>query len=418
VQDGAFDEVSEDVTATFNAPAAPGLYDLCVRGTDTASNTGASECIQLVVYDPSGGFVTGGGWITSPEGAMPPSITNVIASGVSGDTSVDPDAIYASYMLRYVGNPPPTGHDPSHNYQWASPSIFTPSPEDGPVMLSGSIDVDSQTVGTVAMIGLLDQDDLAAGNHNFQRGAYVYIFRSSATAWRIGVTDGNAGGEIVQTFVTISDTDLPADGVLNVVFTVDGTVDGTTCAVGSSTAPAGCISLQITGGSVNATLTDSYGDLVGANSASPEFANGAVFGWDDYVGSNVGYSLTVPSITSGSPEGRANFGFVSKYKKGASTPDGNTQFTFQAGNLDFHSSSYEWLVVNQNDSNAQFKGEGTINGMGTYKFMLWAGDHDSGDTFRIKIWEEVGVSEVVVYDNGTDQLIGGGNIIVHSGKGK
>lgn len=105
--DGAFDETSEDVTATFDAPATAGLYDYCVRGSDAAINTGAEACVQLVAYDPDGGFVTGGGWITSPEGAMPPVI-----SGVSGDASVDPDATYAPYYLRYAGNPPPAGYAP------------------------------------------------------------------------------------------------------------------------------------------------------------------------------------------------------------------------------------------------------------------------------------------------------------------
>jgi hypothetical protein len=33
--------------------------------------------------------------------------------------------------------------------------------------------------------------------------------------------------------------------------------------------------------------------------------------------------------------GKANFGFVSKYKKGASTPTGNTEFQFKAGDLNF-----------------------------------------------------------------------------------
>lgn len=111
-------------------------------------------------------------------------------------------------------------------------------------------------------------------------------------------------------------------------------------------------------------------------------------------------------------EGKANFGFVSKYKKGASEPTGQTEFVFQAGDLNFHSSSYDWLVVNQNGSNAQFKGSGTINGQGDYKFMLWAGD-DNPDTFRIKIWEENG-GEVVIYDNGFDQSIGGGSIVIHT----
>ena len=37
------------------------------------------------------------------------------------------------------------------------------------------------------------------------------------------------------------------------------------------------------------------------------------------------------------------------------------------------------------------------------------------DTFRIKIWyENANSDEVGVYDNGFDQIIGGGNINVHS----
>ncbi len=42
--------------------------------------------------------------------------------------------------------------------------------------------------------------------------------------------------------------------------------------------------------------------------------------------------------------------------------------------------------------------------------MLWAGD-GSPDTFRIKIWNAA--DESVVYDNDTDQAIGGGSIVIH-----
>jgi hypothetical protein len=104
---------------------------------------------------------------------------------------------------------------------------------------------------------------------------------------------------------------------------------------------------------------------------------------------------------------------VSKYRRGASAPRGNTEFVFHAGALNFHSTSYDFLVVNQGGSNAQFKGSGTINGDGSYKFMLWANDGDP-DTFRIRIWEEVGETEVVIYDNGTNQPIGRGSIVVHT----
>jgi len=109
-------------------------------------------------------------------------------------------------------------------------------------------------------------------------------------------------------------------------------------------------------------------------------------------------------------DGKASFGFVAKYQKGATVPDGNTEFQFKAGDLNFHSTSYEWLVVAGNT--AQFKGEGTINGQGSYKFMLSA-DDDNPDTFRIKIWYEENGSEIVVYDNGSQQSLGGGSIVVH-----
>ena len=108
--DGTFDSPTEDVTADFSPDSLgitdAGIYTLCVRGQDSAGNVGGAECIQLVVYDPSAGFVTGGGWINSPEGAMA-SMYDSTVSGVSGHTTVDPTAAYAPYYLRYVGNPPP-----------------------------------------------------------------------------------------------------------------------------------------------------------------------------------------------------------------------------------------------------------------------------------------------------------------------
>ena len=122
--------------------------------------------------------------------------------------------------------------------------------------------------------------------------------------------------------------------------------------------------------------------------------------------------------------GKANFGFVSKYKKGQSVPDGNTEFQFQAGDLNFKSTSYDWLIIA--GQKAIFKGDGKINGVLGFKFLLSAKDESKNggdDTFRIKIWDAI--SEVVVYDNqlgaGDDAdattVIGGGSIIVHKPKG-
>jgi len=121
--------------------------------------------------------------------------------------------------------------------------------------------------------------------------------------------------------------------------------------------------------------------------------------------------------------GNANFAFYSKYKKGASIPIGNTIFVFKVGDLNFHSSNYQWLIINQGGSNAQFKGLGTINGSlsptnAPFRFMVWATD-DNPDTFRIKIWYETTsgdeIIDVIIYDNGSNQPIGGGSIVVHQG---
>jgi len=126
-----------------------------------------------------------------------------------------------------------------------------------------------------------------------------------------------------------------------------------------------------------------------------------------------------------SVSGKANFGFVSKYKAGATVPTGETEFQFQEGNLNFHSSSYDWLVVS--GALAQYKGSGTINGVAGYSFMLTATDGQvSGgggvDKLRMKIWNTT--TSVIVYDNkaGADDsmssanttAIGGGSIVIHS----
>ena len=163
----------------------------------------------------------------------------------------------------------------------------------------------------------------------------------------------------------------------------------------------------------NDTSNESVYQYVVVYDPSGGFVTGG--GWID---SPAGAYTADPYLT-----GRANFGFVAKYKKGANVPDGNTQFQFKAGDLNFHSSSYQWLVVA--GARAQFKGEGTINGAGNYGFMLTAIDGainggGGADKFRIKIWD-MDNGDAVVYDNlvgGADDadpttLLGGGSIVIH-----
>jgi hypothetical protein len=177
---------------------------------------------------------------------------------------------------------------------------------------------------------------------------------------------------------------------------------------------------------VELTLHDATEHVVG----SAEYRYAVVFdpaagfvtggGW---IESRQGALVAEPTLT-----GKANFGFVAKYARGATVPDGNTEFQFKAGTLDFHSTSYDWLVVS--GAKAMFKGVGTVNGEGAYKFQLSGLDAELRtsdaflvDRFRIKIWTEdaQAATETVVYDNavGSDAdtaltEIGGGAITIHA----
>lgn len=206
----------------------------------------------------------------------------------------------------------------------------------------------------------------------------THTCQATATATGVGDVTGTSGSAAAAAGTCSSSLSFAEAGVYTVTMTVTDRDDG------SDTAETTVIVYDPSGG----------------------FVTGG--GW---IHSPAGAYAADPSL-----EGRANFGFVSRYQRGATVPTGNTEFVYQAGGLNFHSSSYQWLVVNQNGSNAQFKGTGRINGQGNYDFMIWATDGGTGsgaasDTFRIQIMD----GNTLVYDNGTDQAIAGGSIVVHTG---
>lgn len=166
------------------------------------------------------------------------------------------------------------------------------------------------------------------------------------------------------------------------------------------------------GGSGEATTVGGVDALIVVYDPNAGFVTGG--GW---FNSPLGAYAADPLLV-----GRANFGFVSKYKKGATIPTGETEFNFKVGNLNFHSVSYQWLVVS--GARAQYKGQGTINGAGSYSFILTANDGQLNggggvDRFRIKIWDSGTGS--IIYDNqiGDDDsaalttTLGGGSIVIH-----
>ena len=189
--------------------------------------------------------------------------------------------------------------------------------------------------------------------------------------------------------------------------------DGTSSAGGSHTyAAAGVYTLTF-------TVTDDDG---GAASAVHQYVvvydpEGGFVTGGGWIMSPAGAYAPDPALA-----GKASFGFVSKYKKGATVPSGQTQFQFHAAGMNFHSTAYEWLVIS--GAKAQYKGSGTINGAGDYGFLLTAvdGQVNGGggtDTFRIKIWDRA--TSVVVYDNQVGSsddttpttALGGGSIVIH-----
>ena len=210
------------------------------------------------------------------------------------------------------------------------------------------------------------------------------------------------------------------DGASSQAGTLSESAGSGTCIGSKSFASAGVYNIQVTV-SDDDSGSDTESVMVVVYDPSAGFVTGG--GWiDSPPGAYTPEDPTDPDIT-----GRANFGFVSRYQNGATTPTGQTEFQFQAGNLNFHSSNYQWLVVA--GAKAQYKGTGTINGVAGYSFLLTATDGQiSGgggmDKFRIKIWSIA--SDTVIYDNvpGTSedidaanpQPIANGSIVIHKGK--
>jgi len=112
-------------------------------------------------------------------------------------------------------------------------------------------------------------------------------------------------------------------------------------------------------------------------------------------------------------EGKATFGFIVKYKH--EVADGNLEFQYHVGDINLKSTNMTWLIVSS--SNANFQGEGTINGEGLYTFRVLAKDGDKTggepDEFTIRIWQGTDTETDPIYQAIHAEL-GGGNIIVHT----
>jgi hypothetical protein len=171
---------------------------------------------------------------------------------------------------------------------------------------------------------------------------------------------------------------------------------------------------------VNLTVTDDTGaessdtTMVVVYDPDAGFATGG--GWFIPGGPSSDLGDMLPGLDNTSP---ANFGFMIKYKHGATSPDGQLEFQYQQGDFNLHSSGVDWLIITNNNW-AKFRGLATIKGLdGFFPFHVDARDGDNGggdqaDRFIIKIWAPGADpdNDELIYKASGD--LEGGNVIIHS----
>ncbi|MEJ8756478.1 MBG domain-containing protein, partial [Pontibacter sp. H259] len=222
------------------------------------------------------------------------------------------------------------------------------------------------------------------------------------------------------TDATLTATVTPAVAGVSVTFKLDSSEKGT-----ALTDSNGKVTLIVSGLPVNVYQVEA----IAGSSCATSTAYLPVYDPNGGFVTGGGWINSPPGALAGDQNkdvtGKANFGFVSKYKKGSSQVDGNTEFQFQAGNLNFKSTLHGSGSLVIAGGKATYRGDGTVNGISGYKFTLTAidGNWDNGtssDKFRIKIWGANGV----IYDNQMDKadntndatILGGGSIVIHEVK--
>lgn len=354
--------------ATYTSPAKVLKVDL---GTFTLVGTltlgTGDEYLRTAVIDPAGAYAYFGALFNRVIRVDLTNFERLDAVALNSDEFPWSAVMDPIGGFMYLGT---VASSPGKVVKIATPTPTPPSSDnEGPVTSGVVLDPNPASVVTDVAVSALVDDGSTGGSaisgaeYRINDGAFVPLVASDGT-----FDDGAEGVD-----GTVPAASLPQADVYDVC--VRGTdAEGNTGAVS-------CATLAV------------YDPAAGS-------ASGA--GW---IESPAGAYAADPDAS-----GRGRFGFVSRYKNGASVPDGQAKFVFRAGDLKFDSTGYEYLIVNQGGTRAQFKGTGSLNGVAGYGFMIWASTGDV-DTFRIKIWDE---SEATVYDNGTDQTISGGKISIRA----
>jgi hypothetical protein len=434
-------------TAVFNEPATGFMgSDVTITGTAGGSKTVVStDSGDHMTYDVAVSGMTNGTVVASigANGAQD-AAGNGNAASTSGDNSVNYDNTSPTVTVNQaIGQVDPTSSSPIHFTAVFSEAVS--GFQNGDVMITGTaggsasvtdsgdsrtfdIAVNGMTTsGTVTVTIAANKANDAAGNPNAaststdntvtwnqqtQNAAPVvtitsptfgqlYAKGSANVSLSASFTDPDAG----QTHTCLINWD---DGVVQ-----SGVVNETsrTCTKAHTFSSAGVYT-------INVTICDNLGACGTATvwvvvyDPSAGFVTGG--GW---INVDPGSYPADPTLS-----GRANFGFNSKYKNGGGPPSGETEFNFEVGNFNFHSDSYQWLVVSS--FKAQYRGTGSVNGVSGYDFRVtgYDGQVSGGggiDKFRIKITRNgqtvfdnrMGQPEDI--DQADPQQIAGGSIVIH-----
>jgi subtilisin-like proprotein convertase family protein len=397
------DEIEPDV---MPAPAPNGPY-----GSSFTAFTGTNPngTWRLFVVDDLTGDIggIGEGWcinITTASTNVPPSAN---AGGpyagdegspitFDGSGSSDPDNTIVSYAWDFGDGSTGSGANPEHAYadNGTYPVTVTVTADDG----STSSATSTTTVANAApqVTGItLHPVPVAVGTPITISASFTDVGTADThtASWDLGPSGAIASGTVVE---------ANGSGIA-------------TATVTYAQAGVYTISASVTDDD-NATGTRSSATSLPAYVVVYDPTAGYVTG-GGWITSPAGSYTANPSLT-----GQAAFGFVAKYLIGSSVPTGNTQFHFRVGDLRFSSTSYDYLVVAA--AKSKYKGEGTINGVGRYGFMVTAIDGDAKETpgpdaFRMRIWNLA--TGAVVYDNMAGAIedsysalaIAGGSITVH-----
>jgi hypothetical protein len=386
IDNGSFDPDGDAITIT-QSPAGPYLLgNTLVTLTVTDGKGGSSQCTATVTVTNNPPTASAGGPYSVNEGG---SII-VTASGS------DPEGGALSYAWDLDNNG--TFETPGQSVTFSAAGLDGPTSRTIKVRVTDTCGLSKVAATTVNVLNVAPT--VGAITAPLDPTQVNTIINTSAGFTDPGIPDTHTAvwdwGDVATSAGVVTETNG------------SGTVSGNH----SYTTP-GVYTLKL-------TVTD---DDSGANQSTFQYVviydpSGGFVTGGGWINSPAGAYTPDPTLT-----GKAHFGFTSKYQSGATAPSGDTSFRFQEGNLNFQSTSYEWLVIA--GARAQFKGEGTINGSGRYGFLLTAIDGQiSGgggvDKFRIKIWDKNN-GDAIVYDNqmGADDsgnpttALGGGNIVIH-----